>query len=111
MRLACAAALGLLVLTANPARAADPVRLEITIRGHRFEPPELRAPADTAIIIIVKNADDSAEEFESAELKFEKIVAGGRQIVVRVQPQSPGRYPFFGEFHQDTAQGALVVEK
>jgi hypothetical protein len=28
---------------------------------------------------------------------------------VFVGPLKPGRYPFFGEFHEQTAQGALVV--
>ena len=94
---------------ASPARAEDMLQLEITIRDHRFEPAELTAPADTRFNIMVTNADDSAEEFESATMKVEKVVAGGRRTLVRVLPLPPGRYPFIGEYHQDTANGILVV--
>lgn len=27
-----------------------------------------------------------------------------------VGPLKPGRYPFFGEFHEKTAQGVLIAE-
>ncbi|HEY0419406.1 MAG TPA: cupredoxin domain-containing protein, partial [Acetobacteraceae bacterium] len=55
------------------ARAADPAALEVVIRNHRFEPAELRAPAGVPIEITVKNEDSTAEEFESKELKVEKV--------------------------------------
>lgn len=82
----------------------------LTIREHKFEPAELKVPAGQKIRLIVVNEDDSAEEFESHELNREKIVAPKGRITVIVGPLEPGRYPFFGEFHMDTAQGALVVE-
>ena len=39
---------------------------------------------------------------------FEKIVPAGKEAVVRVRPQQPGRYTFFDDFHRET-KGALVV--
>lgn len=106
----CGAGLLALLLAAGPARAAEPAELELAIEGHRFVPPELRAPAGVPLRITVRNRDDAAEEVESAELKVEKVVAAGRSAVVRLQPLAPGRYPFFGEFHPETAQGVLIVE-
>jgi hypothetical protein len=93
-----------------PARAADPVALQLGLRDHRFEPAELHAPARTPIVLTVRNEDPTAEEFESAELKVEKVVAGKRQIVVRLPALAPGRYPFIGEYHADTAKGVLIVD-
>lgn len=93
-----------------PVRAADPVQLELTLRDHRFVPPELRAPAGVPLEITLKNEDRTAEEFESKELRVEKVVAGGKSIVIRLRAQQPGRYKFYGEFHERTAQGVLVVE-
>jgi len=29
---------------------------------------------------------------------------------VRLRPLGPGRYLFLGEFHEDTAQGAVIAE-
>jgi len=29
---------------------------------------------------------------------------------VRLRPLSPGRYPFMGEYHSQTAQGVVVAE-
>jgi hypothetical protein len=37
------------------------------------------------------------------------IPAGGKGRV-RLRPLGPGRYPFLGEFHEDTAQGAVIAE-
>jgi hypothetical protein len=29
---------------------------------------------------------------------------------VRIGPLKPGRYPFFGEFHEATAKGTVIAE-
>ena len=95
-------------LTAT-AWAADEVR-DLVIRNHRFEPPEIRLPANTAAQITVRNLDKTAEEFESKSLKIEKIVPGGGQALIRIRPLAKGRYEFFGEYNEKTAHGVLVVE-
>ena len=102
-----AACLGMVSLTAP---AADVHETTIVIQGHRFVPGELKVPAGRKIKLTVVNNDATAEEFESYELNREKVVAGNGRIVVFVGPLSPGRYPYFGDFHADTAKGALVAE-
>ncbi len=42
------------------------------------------------------NEDATAEEFDSASLKVEKVVAGNSSGNVRLRPLAPGRYPFTG---------------
>ena len=95
-------------LDAAPARADDAATLSITIKDHKFDPPELHAPADASITIRVKNLNDTPSEFESGDLHFEKIVPVGREAAVHVRPLKPGRYKFFDDFHRAT-QGVLVV--
>jgi Cupredoxin-like domain len=90
------------------ARAAD--EYVLTIQDHRFQPTDITIPADTKIKLIVKNADSTAEEFESSDLNREKVVAAGNQIIVFIGPLSAGRYEFFGDFHPDTARGHIVVQ-
>jgi hypothetical protein len=43
------------------ARAEDVFSASITIRGHKFEPSELHAPAGRRIVLTVINADPPSE--------------------------------------------------
>jgi plastocyanin len=94
----------------SPAVAEDAQVVNITIKDHRFEPPEVRVKAGQPVILVVRNADPTAEEFESPSLKIEKIIAGGQQGSIRLRPLPVGSYPFVGEFHEDTANGTVVAE-
>nr|WP_294557203.1 cupredoxin domain-containing protein [uncultured Rhodopila sp.] len=99
----------IVLLTGAPeARAEDlPV---LVFHNHRFEPSRIEVPAHTKIRLLVKNTDDTADEFESTMLNREKLVTPGQTITVFLGPLEPGEYKFFGDFHQDTAQGVLVVK-
>jgi heme/copper-type cytochrome/quinol oxidase subunit 2 len=83
--------------------------VRLNIRNHRYVPVELVIPANTKVKLLVVNEDATPEEFESHALNREKLVTGNATITVYIGPLKPGRYPFFGDFHQDTAQGALIV--
>lgn len=95
-----------------PVRAvvADSSDLYLAIENHRFAPEELRAPANKKFKIVVENKDPTPEEFESIDLKREKIILPRGKITITLGPLKPGAYSFFGDFHQDTAQGRLIVE-
>ncbi len=103
-----AAALLLLAGPVGPARAQDQPHL--TIKNHRFQPERLEVPAGVKFKLLVKNEDDTAEEFESFELNREKVVPPGQEIPVFLGPLDKGEYKFFGDFHQDTAQGVLIAK-
>jgi len=83
---------------------------KLTIKDHQFVPAELNIPSGTRIRLVVENHDATPEEFESYELNREKIVAGNSKITVFIGPLEPGRYPFFGEFNPETAQGVIIVK-
>lgn len=94
-----------------PAWADDgPFAISLTLKDHKFEPAEIKAPANKPIEIKLKNEDGAFEEFDSSALRTEKIVTGHGTITIKLKPLAAGRYPFEGEFHAKTAQGMLVVE-
>jgi plastocyanin len=97
------------LLAAGAAHAAD-FEATLAIRDHKFDPAELTVPAGTKIKLLIQNNDATPEEFESHELNREKIVVGNSSITVFIGPLEAGRYPFFGDFHQETAQGVLVAK-
>jgi high-affinity iron transporter len=103
-----AAALAVVLVVSSPARADD--QPTVTFRNHRFEPARVDVPAHVKFRLQVKNADDTADEFESFELNREKLVPPGQTITVFLGPLDPGEYKFFGDFHQDTAKGILVAK-
>jgi len=105
---AAAAVVGALLVGSAPARA-DEV-LTLAFHNHRFEPARIEVPANAKFQLLVKNMDDTADEFESVDLDREKLVAPGQTITVFLGPLSPGEYKFFGDFHQDTAQGVIVAK-
>ena len=108
--LAAAAFACALLLSGAAARAEDAQVFNLTIKDHKFDPAELHVPAGKPIILVVRNADATAEEFESSALKVEKIIAGGQQGTVRLRPLAAGSYAFVGEFHEDTASGKIIAE-
>jgi heme/copper-type cytochrome/quinol oxidase subunit 2 len=89
------------------ALAADAVTL--TIKDHHFAPSELSVPAGERFRIEVENKDATPAEFESADLRVEKIVVPGGKIVVMVGPLKPGTYKFFDDYHPDTATGTMTA--
>ena len=91
-----------------PALAADPIT--VTLQNHKFTPSEIHVKANTPSVIALTNKDATAEEFDSTALKVEKVVAGNSSGNVRIRALAPGRYPFMGEYHADTAKGVVVAE-
>lgn len=97
------------VVSGIPAYAEIPEYV-IRIKDHRFIPAQFEVPAGQKVKLVVRNEDKTAEEFESHSLRREKIVAGGKKIIVFIGPLKPGNYEFFGEFNMKTAQGVITVK-
>ena len=99
----------ILLFAAGAAMAQD-AEVKIVIREHKFEPAEITVPAGKKVKLVIENQDATAEEFESYELNREKVVPPKSQVTVFVGPLKPGRYPFFGDFHKDSAKGVLIAQ-
>lgn len=91
------------------AAAAEP-EFTIVIKNHRFDPAELKVPAGQRVKLTVDNQDSTPEEFESHSMNREKVIPGGKKATIYIGPLKPGRYTFFGEYNEKTAQGAVVAE-
>lgn len=100
----------MLMIVCSAVSMATDQEYVLTIKDHKFSPPELVVPAEKRIEIRVENHDATREEFESYELNREQEIEGNDQIVVFIGPLKPGKYKYFGEFHQDTAQGIITAE-
>jgi plastocyanin len=96
------------VLGAAPVSAQE--TYTIVIKDHRMNPAELEVPAGKKIKLLVDNQDPTPEEFESHSLNREKVIPGNSKATIFIGPLKPGSYEFFGEFHQATAQGRIVVK-
>ncbi|HET9108473.1 MAG TPA: cupredoxin domain-containing protein [Steroidobacteraceae bacterium] len=107
--MAAAAALTSLLAATASASGLMP-QYTIVIKDHAYQPAELTVPAGTKFKLIVRNEDATPEEFESTDFNREKIVLPNSSITVYIGPLRAGSYGFFGDFHQATAQGRLIVK-
>jgi pyruvate kinase len=102
------AVLAVAIATKSPAQAADLPLLQF--RNHHFVPDHIDVPAGQKFTLQVQNLDATDDEFESNDLDREELVPAGKSITVYLGPLDPGTYHFFGDFHQNTAQGVLVAK-
>jgi plastocyanin len=93
-----------------PAVADEVANIPVTLKDHKFTPAEIHVAAGKSVILTITNQDPTPEEFDSSALQIEKVIGGGQYGTVRLRPLGPGRYPFMGEYHSDTAQGVVVAE-
>src|SRR5215813_11749903 len=99
------------LLAVGPAFGADaPAEIALSIEQHRFQPEEIRVKAGAPFVLVNSNKDATPEEFESKELRVEKVIPGGKTLKVRMPALKKGAYGFVGEFHEATAKGKIIAE-
>jgi len=108
--LAVGLALGLLSIAGIAAAADTPPEIPLTLDKNQFQPSEVKVKANTPFVLVVTNKGAKAAEFESKDLRIEKVIPGGKTASIRVRALKPGTYPFFGEYNPKTAQGRIVAE-
>ncbi len=91
------------------AASADPIALDLA--GHKFTPADITVPTNQKFQIRVTNHDNTPAEFESHDLKVEKIVVPGGTVTVTAGPLKPGTYQFFDDYHPDDAKGAVTAKE
>ncbi|HEY8085805.1 MAG TPA: cupredoxin domain-containing protein [Methylophilaceae bacterium] len=89
---------------------ADGDEIVITIKNHRFEPTQVTVPAGKKVKLRIENKDATPEEFESDSLGREKVVPGNGNAILFVGPLAAGKYSFYGDYHEKTAQGVLIAK-
>lgn len=108
MRAACTLLVPALMFAAAGAIAA-PTTVALTLDHHRFTPAEITVPAGEKITVELANRDTATEEFDSHDLKVEKLVTPNGHATFSIGPLSPGSYSFMGEFHPASAQGKVIA--
>jgi heme/copper-type cytochrome/quinol oxidase subunit 2 len=101
---------GACLLIASAFAFANEGDFMIVIKDHRFQPAELTIPSGKRVKLVVDNQDKTPEEFESHDLRVEKVIPGNTKATIWIGPLKQGKYSFVGEFHEDTAKGTLISE-
>ncbi len=102
------ARLALLLLALPVAAQADQL-VTLVIQNHTFSPSTFEVPAGERFRIQLASHDESVDEFESYDMKFEKIIVPGNTITVFAGPLHPGTYTFFDDYHPDQAKGTVTA--
>jgi len=97
-------------LLASGALAQEAASYKLTARDGVFEPATIEVPAGKRFRIEIVNQGKSAIEFESRDLKQEKVIPPGGKATVTINALKAGEYRFFDEFHEKTGQGKIVVK-
>jgi hypothetical protein len=108
-----AALLCLLAFTAVPAsmaRAGDAATFRIEFNDGKVVPLRLEVPANQTIEIELVNKGLGPAEFESKQLRKEKVLAPGATTTLVLRGLDPGDYDFFDDFHPDAPPAVLVAK-
>ena len=93
-----------------PAPAADPPpEIALSIEQKKFEPAEVKVKAGAPFVLVITNKGTAAAEFESKDLRTEKVVPAGKTVKVRIRALKPGTYAFFDDFNKETT-GRIIAE-
>ena len=101
---------GAAALFASAAFAQDIASFKLTARDGIFEPTVIEVPAGKRFRLEVSNQGKSAIEFESRDLKQEKVIPPGGKATVTINALKAGEYRFFDEFHEKTGQGKIIAK-
>jgi plastocyanin len=104
------AALALVVLAAGIPPAQAQSEIALTIEKNRFAPEEIKVKAGAPFVLVITNKDKAPEELEMQQPRIEKVIPAGKTVRLRMPALKPGKYPFVGEYHSETAKGTIIAE-
>ena len=84
--------------------------LTLSAKDGKFEPLKLEVPAGKRFKIEISNDGKGPMEFESKDLKQEKVLAAGAKSSVVINALKPGTYVFFDEYHPEAPKGQIVAK-
>lgn len=102
--------LGAALVAAIPSGAQEVPDVALQIEQNRFQPEEIRVKAGQPFVLVITNKDKGPEEFESKDLRIEKVIPAGKTVRLRMPALKAGSYGFVGEYHEKTAKGRIVAE-
>jgi hypothetical protein len=93
-----------------PALAEEEPTFAIEFHDGKVDPARLEVPANRRFKIELRNTGDTPAEFESGELRKEKVLAPNSTAVLVIKTLDPGEYSFFDDFHPDAPKAVLVAK-
>ncbi|HET6378214.1 MAG TPA: cupredoxin domain-containing protein [Methylocella sp.] len=82
----------------------------IEFNNGKITPLRIEVPANQRFILELRNMGDTPVEFESSELRKEKVLAARTAATLVFRALDPGEYPFFDDFHPGAPQAVLVAK-
>jgi plastocyanin len=98
------------LLLALPALAEDATLFKLVANDGVFTPAVIEVPAGKRVQLEVTNAGKTPVEFESKELKQEKVIPPGGKATLTIRALKAGEYKFVDEFHEKSGQGKLIAK-
>ena len=92
------------------AMAADEATFRIEFKDGSVSPARLEVPANRRIVLELSNVGETPAEFESLELRQEKVLAPGATSSLVIRTLDPGEYDFFDDFHPGSPAAVLVAK-
>jgi len=100
----------LLALAPVPALAEDMPVYKLVAKDGVFDPATIEVAAGKKFTIELTNAGSGPMEFESKDLKQEKVLAKGAKSSIVINALKPGTYTFFDEHKPDAPKGKIVAK-
>lgn len=104
------AALATLVAVTTYGYAEDVPNFRIEFKDGVVTPKRLEVPANRRFTLELHNLGETPAEFESRELRKEKVLAPGTSSTLVIRTLDPGEYDFFDDFHPDAPPAVLVAK-
>ena len=104
------AALLLAALASAPLRADDAPSFTLEFHDGKVSPLRVEVPANTRFTLELRNTGDTPAEFESTELRKEKVLSPNSTSILVFRTLDPGEYEFFDDFHPDAPKAVIVAK-
>ncbi len=99
-----------LAFGAAPLKAGEEPTFALEFHDGEVSPLRIEVPANTRFTLELRNTGETPAEFESNELRKEKVVAPNSTAILVFRTLDPGEYPFFDDFHPDAPKAVIVAK-
>lgn len=83
----------------------------VEFKDGTISPPVIEVPAGTRFKLELRNTGLSPVEFESIELRKEKVLGPGVTSFIIIRSLDLGEYRFFDDFHLDMPPATLLARE
>jgi hypothetical protein len=98
------------LVAAAPMRAEEEPTFTLEFNDGKVSPLRIEVPANTRFRLELRNIGETPAEFESGELRKEKVLSPNSTSILVFRTLDPGEYVFFDDFHPEAAKAVLVAK-